>query len=414
MPAPAYALDQPLPAEVVVGGLSRWFSYRRYPVFGKPWLLGRARLYGLIFGLLGLASGLGNGYAAGSGWVGLRVTVLVSGSFLLMGFAGPLLAAWVRRRGWSEAWERRGVVAAVLMGMLAAYAVDQWTSARLSADMPSAQTATVLPPAAAPARNGLHVQLQRGPGPSGLQLLGLGLIYLLVGGGLALRAYFSERQRWRASQVQQAMSSARQAQRDSELRLQILQAQVEPHFLFNSLAAVRSTLRSDPLRAEQTLDALADFLRASIPDLRRVESGAPVTTLGDQVDLCVHYLTVMQLRMGARLRVDIQVSPTLRALPFPPLILLTLVENAIKHGLEPAVAGGSVQIAAERHADWLEVSVRDTGVGLAELPGSGLGLANVRAQLQARYGERATLTVASVPTGGVSAQLRIPIATADA
>lgn len=406
-----YPLDQPLPADVVVGGLSRWFSYRRFPVFGSAWLTGRARLFGLVFGLLGAASGLGNGYAHGSVWVGLRGGTLVCASFMLIAFTGPLLAGWVRRQHWCEAAERRCVVLAVLFGMFAAFGIDQWASAQLAADVQQTAAARPAPPPVAPGT--LNVQVERGPGVSWLNLSALALIYLTLGGGLALRGYFGERRRWAESQLQQAMSKARQAQRDSELQLRILQAQVEPHFLFNSLAAVRSILRSNPQRAEETLDALVDFLRASIPDLRTPER-SDRATLGAQIDLCTHFLTVMQLRMGERLRVHVELSASLRALPFPALILLTLVENAIKHGLEPAPAGGTVRISASRGADWLEIEVRDTGVGLAELPGSGVGLANVRAQLQARYGERAALAITAAEGGGVSARVRVPLAETNA
>lgn len=409
-PSP-YALDQPLPADVVVGGLSRWFSYRRYPVFGGAWLAGRARLFGAVFGLLGAASGLGNGYASGSVGVGLRVGTLVCASFMLIAFTGPLLAGWVRRKRWREAVERRCVVLAVLFGMLSAFGVDHWASARLAIDIERPAAPRPAPPPVA--SGGLNLQVQRGPAISWFNATGLALIYLTLGGGLALRGYFGERRRWAESQLQQAMTQARQAQRESELQLRILQAQVEPHFLYNSLAAVRSILRNDPQRAEDTLDALVDFLRASIPDLRSPERGH-AATLGAQIDLCAHFLKVMQLRMGARLQVEIKLPAALRALPFPGFILLTLVENAIKHGLEPAVAGGIVQISASRGSNWLEVEVRDTGVGLAELPGSGVGLANVRAQLQARYGNRATLTVSAITGGGVSARVRIPYAEAAA
>jgi len=233
-------------------------------------------------------------------------------------------------------------------------------------------------------------------------LLG-GFLYFAVGGGLASLAYFSERRRLRAR-------AAHLAQLDSDMRLAVLQAQVEPHFLFNTLASIRPLIRQDAAQAEAALDALADHLRATIPQMCE-QSRTVVSTLGQQLDICTSYLKVMQVRMGARLQQEISVPDELRALAFPPLMLLSLVENAIKHGVEPKPGPGRICLQAEVLATQLLVRVIDDGVGLKDGLSSGIGLANVREQLDVRYGSEAWLKVAASREGGTVAEIMVPLRT---
>jgi len=189
----------------------------------------------------------------------------------------------------------------------------------------------------------------------------------------------------------------------------VLQAQIEPHFLFNTLASLRALLREDVIRAEAMVDALVRHLRAVLPVIR-AEGG--ISTLSDQIAICASYLELMATRMECRLTYDIDVPGTLLHAPFPPLILLTLVENAVKHGVEPKVGAGHISIQARiaGTADCAIVTkVVDTGVGLAPGLGRGLGLQNVREHLALRYGERAALSLSSPPEGGAVACIRIPL-----
>jgi sensor histidine kinase YesM len=183
---------------------------------------------------------------------------------------------------------------------------------------------------------------------------------------------------------------------------------VEPHFLFNTLASVRALVRQDPAQAETTLDALVDFLRASIPRLRDGESKLH-STLGQQLDLCRSYLALMQVRMGGRLSYAVEADPELRDTAFPPSLLITLTENAIKHGIEPKPGPGRVRILASRHEGKLLVRVVDDGAGLQPGLGTGMGLANVREQLAGRFGGRASFGLHPLPGAGVSAEISIPM-----
>ena len=184
----------------------------------------------------------------------------------------------------------------------------------------------------------------------------------------------------------------------------MLQAQIEPHFLFNTLANLAGLIEANPKLATRLLEALNLYLRASLMRTR-AEGG----TLGDELDLLQAYLEVFKIRLGPRLDFSISADPDVRARPFPPMLLQPLVENAIRHGIEPQVAGGRIQIAAAYGDGSLVLTVRDNGSGLGDTPGCGLGLENVRARMAALFGAPATLEIAQQPEGGVQAVLRVPL-----
>lgn len=189
----------------------------------------------------------------------------------------------------------------------------------------------------------------------------------------------------------------------AEARLSVMQAQVEPHFLFNTLANVRRLFVTDPQAAEAMLQHLSRYLGAMLPRMRSSDS-----TLGQELSLAMAYLAVQEIRMGDRLAVRVDVPDTLAAQPFPPMMLVTLVENAIRHGLTPLPEGGEVRILARSGDGKLRVAVADTGVGLAESSGSGVGLANIRARLSTLHGGNARLLLAQNPGGGVTATIELP------
>lgn len=183
--------------------------------------------------------------------------------------------------------------------------------------------------------------------------------------------------------------------RATEAQLHLLQAQIEPQFLFNTLANVEGLLDHDPQRARQMLEEFTDYLRASLGQLRRADS-----TLGAELDMAQCYLQLLRLRMGERLLFSIEASVQARAAVVPPLLVQPLVENAIRHGLEPRAGGGEVRIHADVRCGRLEIAVLDDGVGLPATHGkTGLALDNIRARLQARYGGNAALTLAAHAPG---------------
>jgi signal transduction histidine kinase len=192
-----------------------------------------------------------------------------------------------------------------------------------------------------------------------------------------------------------------------EARLQVMRAQIEPHFLFNTLANVKRLCQNDIGRGLTMLDNLVRYLRAALPQLR-----AGATTLGQEADLVNAYLDVLQIRMGSYLTYSIDVPSEIRDFPFPPMMLLTLAENAIKHGLAPSPEAGRIDIVACQRNGQLIVSVADTGVGFggAKTGGTGIGLANTRARLAALYGPGAELQLSVNEPRGVVASICVPLA----
>jgi sensor histidine kinase YesM len=186
-------------------------------------------------------------------------------------------------------------------------------------------------------------------------------------------------------------------------RLQVLRAQIAPHFLFNTLANVRRLSRIDRRAAASMLGDLIDYFAITLA--RRGDAA----TLGDEIDLVDAYLRIHRIRMGERLAYRVEVPAELRRADLPPMVVLTLVENAIKHGVNPLVEGGLVEITASRRGAALQVDVADTGCGMTSHEGHGTGLANVRARLAMLYGARAALSIAQRSPRGFVASLRVPL-----
>lgn len=191
----------------------------------------------------------------------------------------------------------------------------------------------------------------------------------------------------------------------AETQLQLLQAQIEPHFLFNSLSNVISLVENDPPRAKRMLESLARYLRASLS-----RSHDRNGTLRDELDLIENYLKVIQIRMGNRLRYTIDVPQGLAGRPFPIMLMQPLVENAIQHGLEPLPEGGWITIEARQQNGRLHISVRDNGAGLKDGDLTGYGLNNVRQRLQSLFGEAGKLRLEKNPPQGVRASIEVPYA----
>lgn len=200
---------------------------------------------------------------------------------------------------------------------------------------------------------------------------------------------------------------SRQTETEKELaeaRLGLLSAQVEPHFLYNTLASAQVLVRSDPARADEMLGNLITYLRNSLP-----RTDGQMATLGAELERTQAYLDILKVRMGNRLNVVADIAPGLEAVPLPAMMLQTLAENAIKHGLEAKPGGGTIWLTARLVEGQLEVTVADDGRGLgAQSSGTGIGLKNVRDRLRLIYGEAARLTITGNFPNGVAATLSVP------
>lgn len=205
------------------------------------------------------------------------------------------------------------------------------------------------------------------------------------------------------AELDQAMLDAQM----DEARLQVLQAQIEPHFLFNTLAHVKFLYQTEPQAAREMLDNLMSYFTIALPQMRERES-----TVEREATLVEAYLNIQRIRMGRRLSFEINLPDALRGAHLPPMMLLTLVENAIKHGLGPLPEGGFIRIDAKADADALHVQVADTGCGFISTSGTGTGLANIRARLTAAYGKRARLAFKPNAPRGVTAGITVPLTVA--
>jgi signal transduction histidine kinase len=230
----------------------------------------------------------------------------------------------------------------------------------------------------------------------------LGSAAILVAGYVYYLRALSTDEEARTAQLRRSALETQQL----ATRLRLLQAQVEPHFLFNTLSNVRRLAQTDPGAGRTMLAQLTRYLRAALPRMREHE-----TTLADEIELVRAYLGLQQVRMGARLETSIDAPPALLEARVPPMMLATLVENAIKHGIAPLAEGGAIRISAQKADGALKLTVADTGRGLAAAAsGTGVGLANIRARLAALYGERADLRLEANAPRGVAAIITLPLA----
>ena len=353
--------------------------------------------------------------SAGSAWLQVLWSVVfaavIAVGFTLVGFAAnaKTLADWLNLHSWAV-WYGRNLVVSLfigfaiqglfrlargLLGTDRIRALDGWRRTVFFATVPLLGVAIGWPLGLAL----LFGNLRMFDGMTGGDVLSMLVIMALI--TTAFLTYFSLRHK-----------EIRAEMRASEAQLRLLQGQMEPHFLFNTLANVISLIDADAPRAKHVLEALTDYLRASLGSLRHAES-----TLGVELDLATRYLELMRTRMGDRLRFEIDADPTSRSAALTPLFLQPLIENAVKHGLEPQVDGGTVRVKAQRvrvaGRDALQICVEDDGAGLAAAStrvrrsvaggpdGNGIALANLRERLRTQFGDAAELTLTELtsPSG---------------
>lgn len=234
-----------------------------------------------------------------------------------------------------------------------------------------------------------------------LWILASVIIKLTYKGQLLARAEAAQ-----ANEFAEAESLKRQL---AEARMATMQAQVEPHFLFNTLASIEHLIETDPPRAGRMQRALIELLRATMPTLR--DGGATtLRTLGQEQAVIEPYLAILKMRMDDRLETELDIPEGLRSAECPPMVLQMLVENAIKHGLEPKPEGGMLRVQAAVMDGALQLTVADSGVGLAPdwEAGQGTGLKNIRERLNLRYGPAAHLRVEAGEGGGTRVVVRLP------
>lgn len=336
---------------------------------------------GLLAAFIGSAAGLrGSGFPW---WLALLCSALLWGGLPL-----ALLGAWLR----PDRFTPRRLLRNTVLVVLGAYtgALAGFFTARLTRDGGLAPQSLGEALWAAAVRT------------TPFLLVAVFAILITLWGVASLRRY----------QTQRALAAARQAQerdavarRLAEAQLRVLQAQIQPHFIFNTLAALQHWVDTADPRAPALLRSLTGFLRASTELLGRER-----VPLAEEAQMVAHYLDIQRARIGDRLSARIEIDPACAAQPLPPGLLLTLVENAVEHGIAPALAGGQVQVLAHCADGALQVRVEDDGVGLPQpLPPEGVGLRNSRERLAALFGEAARLSLQARPGGGTLTQLSIDL-----
>ena len=234
-----------------------------------------------------------------------------------------------------------------------------------------------------------------------LQLLFLGVMF-----GSIITYFFSSREQIAESQAQiqeEKIKRLTSEKKAAEANLKLLQAQIEPHFLFNTLSNVLSLLDTDPPKGKSMLSDFIQYLRASISKIRQNNA-----TLGQEMEMIRAYLNIYKFRMGDRLKFQIDLPKNLEDILFPPMLVQPLVENAIKHGLEPKVDGGEISISGIEKDGILKLEVIDTGMGFGAERGSGMGLVNIRERLQSLYGNRGRLVLEEHSPHGLKATIEVP------
>lgn len=233
------------------------------------------------------------------------------------------------------------------------------------------------------------------------QLLTIGVIF-----GSIISYFFTSREQIAQSQTriqEEQIKRLTSEKKLAEANLQILQAQIEPHFLFNTLSNVLSLLDTDPKKGKSMLMDFIQYLRVSLSKIRDQK-----TTLGQEMEMIKAYLNIFKVRMGARLHYKINLPEKLKANSFPPMLIQPLVENAIKHGLEPKIDGGEIFISGEEKNGILRLEVVDTGDGFKDGNNFGMGLSNIRERLQSLYGNSGRLILEENQPNGLKATIEVP------
>lgn len=238
-------------------------------------------------------------------------------------------------------------------------------------------------------------------GPFFLQLMLLGVLF-----GTVITYIFASRERIAASEklLQEEQIKRLTIEKEAaEAKLKLLQVQIEPHFLFNTLSNILSLLDTDLSKGKSMLVDFIQYLRTSLPKIRE-----ETTTLGQEMEMIRAYLNLFKVRMGERLLYTIELPKNVADIPFPPMLIQPLVENAIKHGLEPKVEGGEILIRGEEKENIIRLEVIDTGLGFNNNAGSGTGLSNIKERLKSTYGENARLVLEANQHCGVKATIEVP------
>ncbi len=417
--APAAPSEDTIPANLVRRMASWSDKAQHYPVFSQTWYAYRVRAYLLPLGVLGALLCIVAVFIAAemhtpAAYLALAAAWLLIAIALLLGRG---LAVLIRKRNWPRTGEAAAISGALLLGVVLAAALVPLT--HISAP-PGA------PGAAAQSGRSATGDRRSLAGPTGLSaaaaqvppnaklanLVVWSVLLIWFGGARDLHSYFRQARLLRDAALLDRMERYKHERNQVEIRLSVLASQVEPHFLFNTLSGVRAAILSDPARGVEIIDHLVEYLRATIPEIR-ADGSYLFVRLASQFDAARAYLGVIRARMP-RLTFTVSCDAGLADCAVPPLMLISLVENAVKHGIERKKGPAHINVSARRQAgaqgELLVLTVQDNGAGFGQgSAGSGIGLSNIRERLGFLYGESASLTLLAGDAGGVEARITLPL-----
>ena len=405
--------DQALPSEVSVQSDTWLNRYRNYPVFSRTWF--RYRAYAFVLGLSLLLALFCLLYILVTHDIKKFLVIAVPIFFgaTALSVLGQFMAVKVRQRNYPSLKEAIFLMVALCLGAAVSWGI--FDGLRYFAKYLAYGDGNVT------LSLGAYDSAKASANDSNLspivkvildvfKILQNAFMLAYIGSGFDLWFFFRQRKKLVEALRQQELNRAQEARREAELRLSVLVAQVEPHFLFNTLAGVRSAILTEPARATAIVDHLVDYLRATIPQMR--DDGATVQgRLAQQLEAAKAYLALMQARIP---RLSFTVESDIDDAALPPLMLISMVENAIKHGVEPKIGPVHISVSARKlqrdGEQLLELTVADNGVGFGgATTGSGIGLANIRERLAATFGQSASLQLKVRPEGGIAATIILPL-----
>ncbi len=419
--------DQPLP-DKLISKLGSWsVRAQHYPIFSQTWFRYRALSFALPMGVLA--------------FILISLSVLISLEpritpnqekphlmFLIIycGVAinlllGRWLACLIRRLRWPEKKEKISIAAALLLGLSLSVAITE------SADKVLEKKEVVSAPInkenekKAANKDKVRIGVIMADEPDSINRKGIAnIIFWLIlmtwwGGVFDFIAYLRQGRALEEAMIQEKLDKYRRERNQAQMRLSVLASQVEPHFLFNTLSGVRAAMLSDPARGVVIIDHLVDYLRSTIPQMRD-DGNLMLTTVQNQFESVQAYLGVIHTRIP-RLSFTVNCPAELKDCVVPPLMLISLVENAVKHGIEPKKGPVEIIVTASKEkahdaatVDQLRLSVADNGVGFGNTSsGTGIGLTNIRERLKQLYGDDAALTLSMREQGGIEASISLPI-----
>lgn len=423
MPTPDYSHpDQPLPEKLIKDKASWSLQAQRFPVFSQTWLRYRALSFLMPLGVFtAIVVMFGIAFATTAKKIDNEATPYLLFFFIWLGvltalFLGRFLATQIRQRRWSQVREKTAIVIAIFAGIAISFSIVHQADHKLGrrAKPISAESEEKLKSLikSDEVKIGIVINEEERHQDEIIDTIVWLVLMSWWGGLLDLRTYFRQTREISQALTQEQLEKYKSERNQAQMQLSILASQVEPHFLFNTLSGVRAAMLSDPARGVQIIDHLVDYLRATIPQMRS-DGSLMFSTVEQQFHAIRAYLGVIQTRIP-RLQISVECPPELKLCAMPPLMLISLVENAVKHGIE--LKKGAVEIIVSAHRDSSEqgerliISVADNGLGFGQAAsGTGIGLSNIRERLKQLYGDQASLQLSMRETGGVKAALHLPL-----